>query len=249
MIWALLALIVSFFGGGNETFFLTPNFKKNVKTYVEDKGRRKEIFTMIKEAKKNQKKFIKEKRKYLKKAAKVSLDPHSPREDLYNLFMEHHNKRLEMQASGIDIEIKMKSITTKDEWDQIINNVIVNPDKNKLEKKIIKVSKKVYDNLVKSVNTNVADSLKRNSILDAITDQQTEFNNFMNSFVNMNYKELESIRGYDVKKEEYQKLANKFNKERKEVVLKIFDLRNVILKNTTADEWKIIVKKFNKLFK
>jgi hypothetical protein len=54
MIIGLLALAYILFGGGNQTFLLNPNLKKNVDTYVADKGSKNKIYELIKQVEKNE---------------------------------------------------------------------------------------------------------------------------------------------------------------------------------------------------
>ena len=70
VIWIIIG-IIALTGGGHSTFFLNPELKKNVKTYVLEKERRKEIFSIMKESKKKQKEFVKKRKAYLKAAKKI----------------------------------------------------------------------------------------------------------------------------------------------------------------------------------
>lgn len=56
-----------FSGGGQQSFFLDPGVKKDIKIYVTDKDTKDQIFSIIDLMEKDQKAFLKQKKKYYEK--------------------------------------------------------------------------------------------------------------------------------------------------------------------------------------
>jgi hypothetical protein len=116
MLIGIAAIVIAiFFAGGQETFFLTPKLKKQVKTYVIEKDRQKEIFVIMKESKKKQKAFTKTRKSYMKKYHQLNLDRNSTVEDHKELFVAYYDERKEIVDYSIEQEMAMKKITTEEE--------------------------------------------------------------------------------------------------------------------------------------
>jgi len=237
------------FVGGAETIFLTPNFKKNVKTYVNDKGKEKEILALMKEAKNEQKNLFKQKKKIAKQAALLSKDKSTKREEIENLFLSYYKLRLKAQETAIEREIKMKSIIEEPEWDSIVKSIDENTSKNKIGKNVKKTNAKIFTPLIKKCEENIADQSRRKIVVDAITLENENINKFLDDFINLNYKSMESIRTYEAGYDDYKKVVEIVNKGRLEILHETLDLREIIIENTTEDEWNKISKQVVKLIK
>lgn len=246
----IIALLVTMlFVGGVDTIFLTPNFKKNVKTYVSDKGKEKEVLALMKEAKNEQKDLLKQKKKIAKQAALLSKDRSTKREEIEKLFLSYYKLRLDAQETGIEREIKMKSIIEEPEWDSIVKSIDKNTGKNKIEKNVKKTNAKIFTPLIKKCEKNIAGQSRRKIVVDAITLENENINKFLDNFISLNYKSMESIRTYEAGYDDYKKAVEIVNKGRLEILHETLDLREIIIENTTEDEWNKISKQMVKLIK
>ena len=79
--------MIYLFGGSAEMLFLNPEIKKNVKTYVADQQRKKDIYVIIKQIETDQESFLKKRKKvYAKKSSELNLNYASKRRDFEKLF-------------------------------------------------------------------------------------------------------------------------------------------------------------------
>jgi hypothetical protein len=235
------------FAVGAETIFLTPDFKKNVKSYVSDKGKETKVLALMKEAKSEQKELFNQKKKITKQAALLSKDRSTQREEIEALFLSYYKLRLVAQETGIEREIKMKSIIEELEWDSIVKSIDENTGKNKAKKNVKKTNAKIFTPLIKKCENIIADQSRRKIIVDAITLENENINKFLDNFISLNYKSLESIRTYEAGYDDYKKAVGIVNKGRLEILHETLDLRDIIIENTTEDEWNKISKQLVKL--
>jgi hypothetical protein len=247
MIIALLIGIL--FVGGVETIFLTPDFKKNVKTYVKDKGKEKEILSLMDEAKKAQKDLLKQKGKITKKAALLSSTKSSRRDEIEKLFLTYYKLRLKAQETGIEREIKMKSIIEEPEWNNIIKRIDETTSKNKIGDYVKKTNAKIFDPLIKKCEKYIIDTPRREKIMAAIIAENEFINTFLDNFIQLNYKSMESIRAYSAGYNDYKVAIKPINTKRLEILHRTLDLRDIIIDNTTEEEWVKISKQIEDLIK
>ena len=203
----------------------------------------------MKEAKSDQKNLLKQKKKITEQAAEISADRSTERETIEELFLSYYKIRLKAQETVIEREIKMKSIINEAEWDSIVKNIDKNTHKNKVEKSIKKTNEKIFTSLIKKCEINVADQSRRKKIVDAITAENNLILVFIEDFIRLNYKDIESIRAYSAGYGEYRKMVEIINKGRLEILHETLDLRALIIENSTEEEWQKISKEFAKLIK
>ena len=250
MIWAALAmLIISFLGGGNETFFLTPDLKKNVKTFVEDGERKKEIFSLMKESKKEQKRYVKSRKKYYKEYKKLNLDRNSTLEDHQTFVNKYFNSRKEISAYSINKELAMKNLTTEEEWDNIMDAVMEKTDKGKVQKKMEQTSQKFFEKLNEVAERSITDESNKRTVMESLDEFQKDINAYIPSVAELSYKNLETIRNYNASKSEYENGADDLQKMRSEINDDFLKLRFQLLELTTEKEWNKIIKAYNDLIK
>ena len=110
MIIGLLALAYILFGGGNQTFLLNPNMKKNVDTYVTDKNRKNEIFLVIKQVEKNEENFEKQTKKVVdKKLVDLNMNRASAMADFSAEYKIFYDSLQSLQNTYLDAELKIRS--------------------------------------------------------------------------------------------------------------------------------------------
>jgi hypothetical protein len=250
MLIGLTALVMMlFFGGGQETYFLNPDIQKSVKTYVADKHRKSEIKNLIKEIEKDQKSFLKKRNKYYnKKASELNLDYHAKRSDFDKLFSEYFEDRQKMMNSYWDKESKIRSLFVEAEWNQMIEQVLEKPDKEKARKGFTKASEKIFGDLAAVCKKQITKASGQEAALQAVKVQQETVNRIIDEYLNQNYKHLELLRNLTATKDDFEQATKSLNQLRKEILKGVSDMRFEIIANTTEAEWKRVAKEIDKLF-
>ena len=249
MIIGLTALIIYLFGGGQEMFFLNPEIKKNVRTYVADKKRKEEINAIIKQTETAQKNFLKKKKKYYaEKSSELNLNYSSQREDFEKLFDEYFDERKKLQSTYIDNEMKIRSLIKEDEWTKIVGQVLVEPDNKKSLNTYMKTSEKLFGGILNTCEKTMADAGALKEAQRLVKEQKAEVDHFVDEFVNLNYKKLEPLRNLNATRSDFESAATETNELRRKILSHLIDLRFKLAGLTSAQEWKKLGKALDKLF-
>jgi hypothetical protein len=110
-----LLLLLGVLGGGEQAFdfdALKPAIKEN----VADTKVRKEILSLIDEAKKEIKVYTKGFNKSAKEIAKINAKDDVTQEEFLSIFEREDNHRAGMQEKLIDLRFKMRERMTPEEW-------------------------------------------------------------------------------------------------------------------------------------
>lgn len=248
MLIGLAALIISLLAG-QDSFLLNPSLKKQVKIYVEDKHRRSEIDHLIKQVEKDQKIFLRERKKSVKKLTGLNSDFNSTRIQFETLLTEYHDQRVALQHKYLDKEFEIRKLIKKDEWDLIMTAVIGKPDKDKTRQKILENNNKLYDKLTKACERNIMnnDSLTRAKVILEQHRSLTEV--FTTEFLDLGYKHLNPIRNYDATREDFEQIREQMSNNHKNYISSIIDLRFDLVSLVSEKEWKGISGELNSAFK
>ena len=208
MLIGLFTLAYIIFFGGHDTFLLDPNLKKNVSTYVTDEHRRKEIDSLIKYAEKSEEGFQKKTKKvYEKKLDELNLNRNTTKDEFrkeYNLFYADFRA---LQNEYINSEIKIRSLILPDEWQKIMDKVIVTPEKEKVMKDLLKDNKKLHDRLLSSCEKHIPDAAGREKAKKLVDEYELKGDALAEAFLDMNYKNQEAIRPYEAKRSDFEGFA------------------------------------------
>ncbi len=150
MLIGLFTLAYIIFFGGHDTFLLDPNLKKNVSTYVTDEHRRKEIDSLIKYTEKKEEGFQKKAKKvYEKKLDELNMNRNSTKDEFKQEYNSFYADLKSLQNEYINSELKIRTLIQPDEWQKIMDKVLVTPEKEKNKKKLLEENKKLHDRLLK----------------------------------------------------------------------------------------------------
>ncbi len=222
-------------------------WKKNVKTYVVDEEKKEEIYAIMKTAKKPQKAYAKERKGFIKKYKSLNVDRNSTMEQHQALLNDFREARTEIGDFSIDKEIAMKKLTTKEEWENIMNAVMEKTDKGKAQKSMEKTSQKYFEKLAETFTTNISDEANRKKALASIDKLKKEVFVSIPTVSDLSYKNMEALRGYNATKDDYNKSAEGLRTMRKEINDDFVKLRFELLDYATEEEWKTIIKAYNKI--
>ena len=250
MLIGIAAIIIAIiFGGGQETFFLTPQLKKNVKTYVVEKERQKEIFVIMKESEKKQKAFTKTRKTYIKEYSQLTLDRSSTLEDHKKLIKAYYEERQEIVVYSIEQEMAVKKLSTEEEWGNIMNAVLTKTTKDKARDKMQNTMDKAFAGVIQSCNEHVSNRDNRDSAVAAVQKLRNKVDELIPSLADLGYENVETIRDYNASKAAYEKISSENHQMRKEIDDLFLDFRFELLEMTTEDEWNLLMKDIEKLLK
>lgn len=255
MLWALLIiLLIRILSGGPQEIFLIPKLEKQIKTYVSDKDRREKLLDITKEAKKEIKAFNKFRKKSLKELRKKSIDKSFSNDELRDLFYDYYNERLKLQTSLIDKRLLSQELYSEDEWNEIIKKAVFPSEKaqkkiNKGEAKEEEEIDKTFTKINKSVIKNVTDTDKQQTLMDQIEKFNKTIVEFVTVSQDLNYADSDIARNQQVSKEDLENFYKQQNELRIKGAEDYFELRSVVIENTTDKEWKAIISELNKIFK
>ncbi|MDI1355639.1 MAG: hypothetical protein PSX36_12020 [bacterium] len=250
IIGLLAALMVYLFGGGGqETIFLDQQVQKNVKTYVSDKSRKKEIFQEIDLIKKDQKDFLKKRKNYYAgNASKLNLNFSAKREDFDKLFGDYFDERKKLQSSYIDHELKIRTLIKEEEWEKIVASALDKPDNVKARKSYLKLSEKLFGDVQLACGKTILDSKKSEEARGNVLEVKAEVDRFVNEFLDLNYKDLEPLRKLTASRSDFESLWVGTNDLRKKILANLISMRFKLAAMSTEKEWKKLGKELDKLF-
>lgn len=244
MIIGLATLILMiFFGGGQTTFFLDPEVNKNVKEYVVDKEKEKQIEGIIKKMSSDQKAFFKKRKKnYTVKLKELNENYSSTQEDFVKIFADYMTELKNYQTGYWEKEVQIRNLISEEEWSQIMQKNLSKPSKDKTKKELDKAMDKMFDDISESCRKAVSDSSKLASLLDEVEVQKGLATNLVNDFLELNYKDLPSIRNKDTKLEELETYTDIIDDLRSKLLRQFTELRFELVKSVNEDEWKKLSK-------
>jgi hypothetical protein len=251
MIIGLLALAYLIFGGGQDTFLLNPNLKKNVSTFVVDKNRRSDIDKLIKQIEKNEESFQKETKKvYEKKLVDLNMNRASTRDEFYKEYANFYEGLKGLQNAYLDSEIKIRTLILPNEWDSIMKKVLLEqPENEKIRKKLIEENQKISDKLLKSCNQHIPDSAGKRQAGIFVNEYKDKGDSVTDAFLKLNYRYMEAARAYKVTRQDFEPIRAEMIKLRKNYSNYLVVMRFKLLAITPEKEWEGLAKELNSNFR
>lgn len=247
MIVGLIGLFaLLFFGGGYDSIMLNPEMEKNVKTYVLDKDRVKEISHIIKQMSDSQEAFAKgSKKKAIKTFQELNLNYYTKSEDFHAILDPLFTSLAVLQKGNIDSELKIRALINEDEWNNIMTMVVNTPDKEKVKNQVKKLSDEMKDHLIKACKSSITDSIALSSALILADAYGAKSLNFAEKLMDLGYKNHESIRKYNAPREDFEALASEILHYRKDYMHYIVDLRFQLKTLVDESTWSDMAKALN----
>jgi hypothetical protein len=250
MIIGLLTLAYLIFGGGNETFLLNPNLKKNVNAYVADKNRKMEIDSIIKKVGKSQESFLKQTKKvYQKKLIDLNMSRTSTAADFIMEYDKFYEDLKGLQNGYLDSEIKIRSLIRPSEWDSIMNKVLQQPDKEKVRKSMLGEIKKYHDKLLNACKKYIPDAAGQEKVNILVDEYEVRGDTLAVSFLNLNYRYLVLMRPYHVTRQDFEPRRAEMIELRRNFSNYLVDMRFKLMAITPEKEWEGLAKELNNNFR
>lgn len=247
-LYSAIALAL-FAGSGQQSFFMDPNVKKDIKIYVTDKYTKIEIFSIIDVMEKEQEDFLKQKKKhYEKEVAAINADYYAERETFNSLFSTFMKERKSFQSKIWDTDSKIRFFISDKEWSQMMDNLTIELDKDKVRKSLNKVSDKMFDDLKQSCNKIISDTFALSNAIIAIDEQKVFINQIIDEYLNLDFYHIESLQNRNASLEDFEKVTENINSSRMSILTHYYDLRFDLIKGCKPKEWSKLSKEFTKVF-
>jgi len=247
MIWALIFTLI---GNGVPEVFYIDEFDKGVKEYVLDKERRGEILDSLKSGTKRVKSFYKEREGQVKELKKKNLDQNTTEQWFKDFFVERMKERKELQAYTINMRLNLQQKITTEEWAKImgLSWADVARDEAKAKKKELKdKDKNIFRNVEKAIMENVSDSEKRALILSALINYEKKNDEIVNTYEEIDVEAGGLLADQHATQEQMNQFCLGLNVIRQSFYLSYLKFYFEVRDNTTEEEWKLIIKQFNKV--
>ena len=252
MIIGTITLLTLLFGSGSFELFFLPDFENAVKVGVVEKDRQKEILVDLKESNQIFKDFNKERQSDNKRFEELNLSRLSKEADFTAFFAEIQEKRISMQNDIIDSRIAIVNKIEPSEWDSIVvfsNTSVANSiekAQKKSDKKSSKEPEEKFKNTLKTISQVVVEPESKKNISEEITRLKNSFDKLSNNLETTyeNKKSVIAIKG--ASKSDLLNITEELNNLRNLVYEELVIFHMVVKKNTNEEDWKKIMKAFNK---
>jgi hypothetical protein len=249
MIPALIALISLLLGGGSPEIFYVDNVDKGVKKYVVDKDIKKELSDTLKITMKEVEDFRSEQKKEVKVLKQLNLNKSSTEKAYVGFFDMRNQARIALHAHVIDMRLYVQTKIKPAEWEQVMDDAEASAKKKnvKAAKKATKTPKDIFKGLESAINKHVTDDMKKTLILDALSIYETAFNTASKTKSDIDVENNSLLSDQNATKADMIAFHQKIAEVRNGYYLVYMAFYFVVQENTTEEEFKPIIKEFNKL--
>ena len=247
----IIALIIAIlFGGGSLEVFYIDKIEKGVKKYVSDDDRRKELQGYFKEYKKAYKSWNKGMQKDLKSFKNQNLDRAVAITWYEDFFKKRLDETVKVQHEFIDYRINLQKLIYDDEWVQIIELAASAEikEQEKEEKEARKNSDKdlIY-NLRQAANENIFNPDSKKEVLAAWNIFKSDYDKTDDTYDHIDVETSEALVNKNLSAEEMKIIVVKLDSFRTDMYKSYIEFLAVLKENTSVEEYKVIMKEFNKI--
>lgn len=250
MIIGLVTLIMMLFGAGSVEVFYIDKIEEGVKKHITDKDRKKELQGELEAYAKAVKNFNKSREGHLKTLKKQNLDKATTSQWYQHFFEERMNDRKKLGSLFIDERIKLQQKITEEEWAKIMQEA--SDEATKLAEKEEKKERKhkednVFLSLENSTKEHISDPEKQSIVLEALDTYEASYTNVVDTYDDINVNESNFLMEKNASKEDMRKLGDLLNKQRANMYEGYTKFIGILNENSSDEEWKSIIKEFNKV--
>ncbi len=247
----IIALIIALlFAGGSLEVFYIDKIEKGVKKYVSDDDRRKELQGYFKEYKKVNKSWNKGMQRDLKNFKKQNLDRAVAITWYEDFFKKRLDETAKVQHEFIDYRINLQNLIYDDEWTQIMElaSSAELKEQAKEEKEARKNSDKdLMYKLRQAANENIFNPDSKKEVLAAWNIFKSDYDKTIETYDHIDVEDSEALVNKNLSAEEMKELVLKLDSFRAEMYKAYIDFLTILKENTSNEEYKAIMKEFNKL--
>jgi len=252
MIIGTLALLTLLFGSGSFELFFVHDFEKGVKEIVIDKDRKKDILSDIKEIKSVVKEYDKLRNSEFEEFKELNTSRTITADEFTEFFTEIRGQRIANQSAIIDFRVVITEKIKPSEWDSILafsNRSVeeeIAADKKNVEKKKNKSPKKPFEDTRQTLTDVMSDSDKEKNIINGLEELVSSMD-VLQKEINRAFEiHQDVIAQKGATNSDFKKLTQNINKVRKEFYDGLTSFHFTLNQNTNDEEWKAIIKMFNK---
>jgi len=248
MIIGLVALIGLIFGAGGQDYFYLHDFDKHISKFVEDKEKKKELQSYLKDYQKAVKEYNKKHKDQLELFKKKNLDKTTSIQWYQDFFSNVMELRKERQANAIDFRLLIQPKITDEEWQHIVNEA--KDESSKLIEKANKKEDKKKDSdsqqLSKREESYVKDKEKHEKIIESLDEFTNASLKLRASYDEFNAITNQLLVDKEASEEQMWEVVNSANELRQEMYNEFLGFLETLKNNTNKEEWADIMKDLNK---
>ena len=246
----LVASIVLLFNTlSSESVFLDPKAKKDVKKYVSDEGRKKEILDLMSQYKE----AFTVRRSIEKQMERKFEELYSVRGTSMQAFQSvisvHSRTSAEKQDLYVDSMLKLKSLVTDKEWDQLLFNIDKSAEAylNNLDK-TIKKYKKLNTEISTGLEGVIENQESREKAVAIMSEADSIEMRILNDLRVFTHKDWQLLRDRNATEEAYGEALGEYNDLWQDYIDLYLDSYSRLSNVTTDKEWKVIKKYSKQIF-
>ncbi|MEP0133435.1 MAG: hypothetical protein ABJJ25_17145 [Eudoraea sp.] len=252
MIVGIATLFAMLFGGGSLDYYYIDKIEEGVKKEIVDKDRKKELQAELKAYTKVVKEFYKVRNKDFKVLKTKNLE-RGINEDYYlDFFDKRMQERVKLQETTLESRLALQEKITDDEWDAIMkkaSSAETKEEEKAQRKKAKKDDKNAFREQETAIVQNVADQDRRANLLEGLAIYEATYNQIHESYESINVNESEALIDKNLSREKIIAIGEQLNEQRI-TLYKGFSVFIITAKaNSTEEDYKAIMKAFNKLIK
>jgi len=182
----------------------------------------------------------------------MNISRNSTENDFSVFFKDLHTERDSVQNVILDLRIAICEQVSTSEWDSIVAFSVASYDKTaekaqkKANKKIGKKTKKPFDKTRTSIMENVISLEKQKDIIDGLDALILQLENLGINLKTYDVNESSILKRKEASKTDLLKVVEIRNEIRIMVYRETVGFHMVAKENTASEEWKKIIKAFNK---
>ena len=242
----IIFVVFLFINDYSGAFFELDEPEKLIKKYVEDDTRKKETITIVKDYFDIVKDLRKEQGNVLKELKDVSAVRTTTEEEMKGIIQSISELEQKAMKSWMELRLKIPTVITKDEFDQIVEAGTM--ENKKADKEVQKVKQKRNESLLSLKNV-IKETITNEDKLNNVLKDFEQYEIALNGNFEMHEKiNLDAVKDYGASEEELQNPRNEIAASNQGVLSAYQTFYFQLVEQTTEDEWVKINKKVIQLF-
>ena len=252
MLVASLSLLIALLTGGGSDIpvFIVDDLSKEIKNHVNDKEKKKEILSVLKDYEKEFKKSQKSLGKEKKQLKKLNTDRNSPEGSMDIVLNDASEIWSDLKTSAVQKRVEVQGLLTEEEWQNIIAESLAEMNKKEIksQEKAYKEFDKNFDKLKKGVTSEITDPERLKIIEETFKNFKDLWKIYLDEVMALSLRYLDSFQNLDATEAELNEAISSVGDSRDNLFDGIIKLNAELKELTTDEEWTTIAKKINKLF-
>ena len=176
------------------------------------------------------------------------MNRNSTKDEFKQEYDKYYKDLESLQNEYINSELKMRTFILPEEWKNIMDKILSEPEKEKTKKSLLEENKKVHDRLLKVCQNHISDAAAMVKAKNIVDDYQTKGDALAEAWLDLNYKNQEAIRPYNAKRSDFESLRISMIGLRRDYTDYLVDMRFNLIAITPENEWKPLAKELKESF-